>query len=1013
LSTPRRSGKIGALVPTPDLIATPSALTSGLGGSSEWPSSGAGATEDDQVTAIGSDAPGSDRAAADELAPGTAIGRYMILSRLGAGAMGVVYAAYDPELDRKVALKLLQPRGGSSLDSRLRLMREAKALARLSHPNVVAVHDVGTFAERVFLAMEFVDGKTLGAWLKERPRPWQDVLAIMCKAGEGLAAAHAAGLVHRDFKPDNVLIAHDSRVRVLDFGLARSATEVTPEERDPAAAAVLASVSSERREQSQMEAAMMTRTGAVVGTPAYMSPEQHLGRSADARSDQFSFCIATYQALYGARPFVGERMSSLAFQVLQGKISPPPTGTAVPMWLRKVVLRGLQVDPDKRYPGMPALLADLHHDDGNKRRRGWLIGSVALAALGLGLGLRAAGSEPPCQGAADRLVDVWDPARISELEHAFRSSTLPYAADTWTGVRVSLDAHADAWTRMYSESCAATRIRGIQSDTLLDLRTRCLDRRLVEFQALTEVLRRGEPAAIEKASEGVSRLTSIDTCADTDALIAVVAPPVGDQKIAVDRVAADVARAGALELAGNWSEGQALSTAAILDPAALAYAPLAAEALRVHARLQRELGEPAAAAESLLASVDAGARGHDDRAAAEAWIDLVFVVGFDLNQAESAAAYTRAAAAAVERAGADPLLRARLDANISAAQVRLGGLADALTAGERALPYFEKYPQADPSQHHRLLGNLALIHKARGELPKARDSFQRALELVRRVSGRDHPSAATVLTNLGALAVDEKQYDEARAFADEAAAVRRLALPPDHPEHAGTEELFAGIAEARGDTASAAAHYRRALEIYRRGPHPQPSRLAALHNNMANLAVDEGRLIDAIPDYRSAIAGFSTVAGPDSVYTVTVEGNLAEALLALGRADEALALEEHVVAVRERESDDDFEAAAARVQQAQIIHALGRREPAIRLLEAALVILETAPAEHRGRRGLGRYTLARCLAELRQDRPRQQQLTALAADDLATASDYFARRALADLRTWLTSPPARQPDAPP
>ena len=994
-----------------DVISLPAGLTSGLGGSSGWPSapsSEAGATHDDQVTAIGSDAPESHRAGADELTPGTTVGRYMILSRLGSGAMGVVYAAYDPELDRKVALKLLQPRGGSSLDSRIRLMREAKALARLSHPNVVAVHDVGTFAERVFLAMEFVDGKTLGAWLKERPQPWQDVLAIMHKAGEGLAAAHAAGLVHRDFKPDNVLIARDGRVRVLDFGLARSASEVIPEERDPAAAAILASVSSERREQSQIEAAMMTRTGAVVGTPAYMSPEQHLGRSADARSDQFSFCIATYQALYGARPFVGERLSSLAFQVLQGKIPPPPAGTAVPMWLRKVVLRGLQVDPERRYPGMPALLADLHHDDGHKRR-GWWIASGALATLGLGLGLRAAGGEPPCQGAEERLAGVWDQARITELERAFRSSTLPYAAETWTGVRASLQAHADAWTHMYSESCAATRVRGEQSDSLLDLRTRCLDRRLVEFRALTDVLRSGEPAAIEKASEGVSRLTSIDTCADTHALTAVVAPPEGDQKLAVDRVAADVARAGALELAGRWAEGQALSTTATLDPAALAYAPLEAEALRVHARLQRALGEPAAAAESLLASVDASARGRDDRAAAEAWIDLVFVVGFDLNQAESAAAYTRAAAVAVERAGGDELLRARLDANISAAQVRLGGLADAFEAGKRALPYFEKHPQADPSQYHRLLSNLALIHKARGEMPEARASFRRALEGVRRVSGHDHPSAATVLTNLGALALDEKQFDEARALADEAAAIRRLALPTDHPELASTEELFAGIAEARGDTASAAAHYRRALEIYRRGPHPPPSRLAALHNNMASLAVDEGRLLDSIPEYRSAIDSFRTFAGPDSVYTVTVEGNLAETLLALGHPVEALALQEHVVAVRELESAGDPEAAAARVQQAQIIHTLGRTDEAVRLLEAALAILDTAPAEHHGRRGLGRYTLARCLAELRRDRPRQDRLLAQAAEDLATASDHFSRRALTELRTRLTSPPTRRP----
>ena len=996
---------------SPDVIAMLPALTSGLDGSSGWPSgpsSGAGATEDDENTAVGSGT-ASGHAAPDELTPGTAVGRYMILSRLGAGAMGVVYAAYDPELDRKVALKLLQPRGGSTLDSRIRLMREAKALARLSHPNVVAVHDVGTFAERVFLAMEFVDGKTLGAWLKERPQPWQDVLAIMRRAGEGLAAAHAAGLVHRDFKPDNVLIARDGRVRVLDFGLARSAGEVIPEESDPTAAAILASVSSERRGQSQMEAAMMTRTGAVVGTPAYMSPEQHLGRGADARSDQFSFCVAMYQALYGARPFIGERMSSLAFQVLQGKISPAPGGSAVPMWLRKVVLRGLQVDPDKRYPGMPALIADFTRDDGLKRRRGWFVASSAIATLGLGFGLRASGPviEPPCQGARDRLAGVWDAPTIAGLENAFRASALPYAAETWTGVRASLDAHAAAWTTMHTDSCAATRIRGEQSDTLLDLRTRCLDRRLVEFRALTDVLRSGEKAAIEKASEGISRLGDIATCADADALKSVVAPPEGDQKLAVDRVAAEVARAGALELAGKWPEAQALSAAAILDATTLDYDPLASEALRVHARLQRQLGEPAAAAESLLSAVDAAAHGRDDRAAAEAWIDLVFVVGYDLNQAETTAAYTRAAAAAVERAGGDPLLRARLDANISAAQVLLGGLTDALRAAERALPFFEANPHADPSQHHRLLGNLALIHKARGEMNEARANFGAALELVRRVSGHDHPGAATVLTNLGALALDQSaldrsKLDEARTFADEAAAIRRLALPADHPSLADSEELFAGIAEARKDPASAAAHYRRALEIYAKSPRPAPTRLAALHNNMASLAVDDGRLADAVPDYRSAIEGFRAVAGPDHEYAITVEANLAEALVALGQADEALALQQHVVAVREHEAPGHPETAAAHVQQAQIVHALGRPEEAVQILEAALPILESAPVDYHGRRGLGRYTLARCLAELRQDQPRQQLLATLAADDLAAETGHFARRAMIEL-TKLTA----------
>ncbi|MBK7828709.1 MAG: protein kinase [Nannocystis sp.] len=729
-------------VPAPSRLADsgPDRWSSSSGSSN---TSRRASSPDDQITVAGSDAPQLATQAGDEFAPGAVISRYMVLSRLGSGAMGVVYAAYDPELDRKVALKLLHPRSGSSLDSKVRLMREAKALARLSHPNVVAVHDVGTFADRVFLAMEFIDGKTLGAWLKEKaqPRPWREVLAILGKAGEGLAAAHAAGLIHRDFKPDNVLIARDGRVRVLDFGLARSAADASPEdtEVDPAAAAVLASVSSERRERSQTEAALLTRTGALVGTPAYMSPEQHLGRFADPRSDQFSFCVALYQALYGVRPFGGERMTSLAFQVLQGKVGAAPPGTTVPAWLRRIVLRGLNVDPELRYPGMPELLADLdRHSGGGKRRRGLLLASAALVGLGLWLGLRATANTPtPCQGAPLHLRGTWDPERSAALGEVFRTSKLPYAAATWASVRPSLDLYALRWTHAFTDACEDTHVRGEQSGQLLDLRMACLERRRIELHELTEVLQAGDTAAIEKASEGVSGLGDLAACADVTALTALVEPPPGTLKEDVERVTAGIARASALELAARWTEAAELTAAAIADPATAAYPPLLAAALRVHARVQRRLGATAEAAESLRSATQAAARGRDDRAAAEAWIDLVFLAGAYLNQAELTHAYTLAATATVLRSGADPLLRAHLDANTFVAQIRLGD--PDLAAGDRALAYFEANPDADPNEHHRVLNSLGIVRMHRGEKQGARDLFERALKLGRQHFGADHP----------------------------------------------------------------------------------------------------------------------------------------------------------------------------------------------------------------------------------------------------------------------------------
>jgi tRNA A-37 threonylcarbamoyl transferase component Bud32 len=963
-----------------------------------WSADEASATQDEHATVVGSDPVRFGPDSGDELAPGTAVGRYTILSRIGAGAMGVVYAAYDPDLDRKVALKLLHPRS-TSVDSSLRLMREAKALARLSHPNVVAVHDVGTYAGRVFLAMEFVDGKTLAAWLKEAPRPWQAVVAIMREAGAGLAAAHDAGLIHRDFKPDNVLIARDGRVRVLDFGLARTAADSPGDEPDPAAAALISSIHSSRRTASEeLEAALMTRTGALVGTPAYMSPEQHLGRAADPRSDQFAYCVTFYQALYGQRPFVAEKISALAFQVLQGKVGAAPTGAAVPAWLRKTILRGLQVEPGARHPNMRALLAALSRERG-VARWSWLAGAGLALAAGGWLALRPAGPvlEPPCRGAAARLAGVWDEPRTAALERVFLASGLPYAGDTWRSLRGALQARADEWARVYTDACEATAVRHEQSDELLDLRMRCLERRRLELRALGDVLLGGESTAIEQAAEGAARLGDLGECSDAAALRAVVPPPAGAQQRAeVDRIAADVVRASALELAGKWNDALALAAAAVAAADAAAYPPLAAEALRVHAGVQHRLGDVPAAIASLRAAADAAGRGRDDRAAAEAFIDLVLVVGFDLTDAAGADAYAQAAAAWVQRAGGDALQRARLDANMSAALGRLGRLGEALARGKRALAVYKTDPRADPPRLQRLLCTLALVYKARGELAAARSAFEEALEIVRRVSGPDHPGAATLLTNLGDLALDEGAVGEARERADQAAAIRRRALPAGHVDHADTEQLFARIAEEQQDLPAAAAHYRRALEIYAVTPAASRAKLAALRNNAASLAHAEGRLADAIPDYRAALDDFRAALGDDSSYVRTVEANLAEALVAADDPAAALPLQTRVVAALEREHGPDHpEPAAARVLLAAIHRALGRPLDALPLLERDLPRLDPADPV---RVALARWTLARTLADLQRDRPRQRQLAAAAEPVLAVADDPLARRALAELR---------------
>lgn len=292
-----------------------------------------------------------DASAGEEaLAPRATLGRYEVRERLGAGGMGVVYAALDPRLGRRVALKLLHPRLARAEEARARLVREAQALARLSHPNVVSLFELGVEGERVFLALELVEGPTLAEWLQQARRPWPEVLAMFLRAGAGLAAAHAAGLVHRDFKPGNVLVGPDGRPRVTDFGLVRGAVGDEPSE------------AVEPRDAPKD--GLMTRAGALLGTPAYMSPEQRAGRLADARSDQYSFCLALREALTGEASSRGR----------------------VPRRLEGVLRRGLSEDPAARYPSMETLLEALGSPPRVRARHWAAAGVVGLAALALALG---------------------------------------------------------------------------------------------------------------------------------------------------------------------------------------------------------------------------------------------------------------------------------------------------------------------------------------------------------------------------------------------------------------------------------------------------------------------------------------------------------------------------------------------------------------------------------------------------------------------------------------------------
>ncbi|HET9993384.1 MAG TPA: serine/threonine-protein kinase [Kofleriaceae bacterium] len=391
------------------------------------------------------------------LAAGATLGKYRLERVLGAGGMGVVWAALDPDLERAVAIKVLRTSDGGEIQ-RTRLLREARAMARLKHPNVLTVYEVGTASGVDYIAMELVDGDNLGAWFS-RPQPREEVIAVLLAAGRGLAAAHEAGIVHRDFKPENVLRDLKGHVYVTDFGLAFGQVEETAE-LVPLAVPALSASGSGRRSLDSVLDSPLTQTGVLIGTPAYMAPEQFAGRAAGPRSDQFGYCVTVWEALTGTRPFRGKDLIELqgaaaaGISRLEGQVSPA---------VHAVLARGLAADPDARWPDMPALLAELERalqpaPLATRRRIPRLALAIALGAAVVVAGVIAfAVTRGPhgvpsaggaCEPANAAFANAWGPAKRAELSktHPGMGSLAAFAV---------LDDTRNRWIRAYDAACAA------------------------------------------------------------------------------------------------------------------------------------------------------------------------------------------------------------------------------------------------------------------------------------------------------------------------------------------------------------------------------------------------------------------------------------------------------------------------------------------------------------------------------------------------------------------------------
>jgi tetratricopeptide (TPR) repeat protein/tRNA A-37 threonylcarbamoyl transferase component Bud32 len=768
-------------------------------------------------------------------APAT-YGRFVTRGVIGRGGMGVVMRARDPELDRDVALKVLLPaqwRGTEQSIGAPRLQREAQAMARLSHPNVVTVYEMGTAGEARFIAMELVEGTTLRGWLAAERRTWREIVTAFLQCGRGLEAAHAADLVHRDFKPENVLIGADGRPRVGDFGLV--ATSVTPLD------------------------------GTIAGTPSYMAPEQWAGEDVDARADQFAFCVALWEALYRARPYAGDTPDELRTSVRAGLPRTPPAA-GVPNTVLPILKRGLERAPGDRYPTMTALLAALER---TLPRRTWLVpviagAGIAAAAAAILVGTRS--HAETCPAPTEQLAGIWDDAARAR------------AAKAGERVTRAIDAYAEQWLAASVAACKAT-----QSQAVLGKRTICLERGRTALGVVTRTIATGDHATVERAEAAIARLPDLAACGDIERLDAIAAPP-GDPALRarVDAVQRQVDAIAELRLRGKQAEAVAAAEGMVQEATAIGHAPTLAAAQNALGDVLSDASKHAESEVAYRAAASAAADGHDDVLAAEAWANVLFAASEQNERLDAAAALDPVVDAAVRRAGDPPRLRLFY-------LIASGVLADRRDDFATAQARFEAAIAIARTPQHRAqaMRDLAIVFWRRDGAVKAVDSALSALKATEDAMGPDHLETAVALYTASQITNGAGRYPEAKRLGERALAIQIRHNGPDSLGASQAHVNLGNIESNLHDVVAARAHLEKAIAIDI-ALHVPDASLAMSLGALASLLQYEGhQLAEAVPYYERSIELLAKSAGTDKLEYLMLSSNLAGTLEQLGRCADA------------------------------------------------------------------------------------------------------------------------------
>jgi len=885
----------------------------------------------------------------EPLVAGMHLGRFVVTRTLGEGGMGVVYEARDPDLGRSVALKVLRAKAAEPDGiQELRLMREARILAQLAHPNVITVHEIGVAEHQVFIAMELVQGETLGDHLARGQRTRPELLDLFVQAGRGLAAAHARQIVHRDFKPSNVIVDGDGRVLVSDFGLARAADKTTPTSApDDRSASSDVTTEADRTtapgsppteitapatvspRPPELAAVALTAAGAVAGTPRYMAPEQRARLPLTAKSDQYAFCVALWEALFGAHPFepdAGGRVPDV----------PRKAGRA-PRWLVRALTTGLARDPARRHESMSELLRILERTP-IRRRRATMAAAVLLVAGGgyaFAFAGRGASTRETCAPASARLAGLWNAPRGAAIDAAFAATNVPYATETARHAEAILDTYTRDWAQAGVDACRATEVHE-QSEALLDLRVACLALRRQAVSALvTELGRSPDQKAVERAVAAAENLPRVADCADARQLEAAVPLPADPAARArVEYALGLVTEVGVLYQLGAYPAAKARLDDVVGAAGGLDYPALASDVARWRGTFAINGNDSKAAEAAFKESVHRAVAARDPARELTAWLELFHLVSAFPERLAEAELLRQTVEAALERVGRPPSATADYKANVVAMYIH-ADRAERAEAEARTLlgelPPDDRWDRANALDMDARA--LIILERYKDALPQAAE----ALKLREALLGPSHPRIAFTLNTVATPYWHLGRYDEATAALQRSLTIAEAAFGPDHPSLQNSYNELGWVAVARGDQAGVRTWTAKRLAAAERQAEIAPTRYAeALMQCGAQLA--RAHLYDeAEPLLRKAID--RNVAAGARGDAANAKGNLGIMFLDMHRPADALSLcidaERELAEVHGPERDG--EAAAC---HGNALVGLHRAREAVPILQRAVAGLE-------------------------------------------------------------------------